>query len=278
MYEGIKKAAGPAVKKTAPLKAKSGQVITDRRKQLERWVEHYYELYSTENTVSEEVINNIPALPTLDELDKEPTASELEKAINGLASGQAPGNDAIPPEITKKGKPALAPSLRTPLSLLEGRVALNRLQTLADRVYPESQCGFRSGRSTTDMIFCVRQLEEKCRVQRQPLYVAFVDLTKTFDLVSRSGLLKLLQRIGCPPILLSIIMLFHNNMKGTKTEVMTQDAPIPPIISVNDFRLETVDNFRYLGSIISSNVSLDAEINAGIGNAAAVMSKLQKRV
>ncbi|PIK34030.1 hypothetical protein BSL78_29151 [Apostichopus japonicus] len=63
-----------------------------------------------------------------------------------------------------------------------------------------------------------------------------------------------------------------------KTEVMTQDAPIPPTISINDSRLETVDNFRYLGSIISSNVSLDAEINARIGNAAAVMSKLQKRV
>ncbi|PIK57614.1 hypothetical protein BSL78_05522 [Apostichopus japonicus] len=63
-----------------------------------------------------------------------------------------------------------------------------------------------------------------------------------------------------------------------KTEYMTQDAPIPPTISVNDSRLETVDNFRYLGSIISSNVSLDAEINARIGNAAAVMSKLQRRV
>ncbi|PIK57595.1 hypothetical protein BSL78_05503 [Apostichopus japonicus] len=111
MYEGIKKATGPAAKKTAPLKAKSGQVITDRRKQMERWVEHYSELYSTENTVSEEAINNIPALPTLDELDKEPTTSELEKAINGLASGKAPGNNAIPPEIIKKGKPALLPHL-----------------------------------------------------------------------------------------------------------------------------------------------------------------------
>ena len=32
------------------------------------------------------------------------------------------------------------------------RVALARLQTLASRVYPEFQCGFRSGRSTVDMI------------------------------------------------------------------------------------------------------------------------------
>ena len=30
------------------------------------------------------------------ELDSEPTASEIEKAINGLAYGKASGNDAIP--------------------------------------------------------------------------------------------------------------------------------------------------------------------------------------
>ena len=79
------------------------------------------------------------------------------------------------------------------------RVVLNRLQSLAERIYPEAQCGFRAGRSTVDMIFSLRQLQEKCREQRQPLYLAFIDLTKAFDLVSRSGLFTLLQRIGCPP-------------------------------------------------------------------------------
>ena len=33
------------------------------------------------------------------------------------------------------------------------RVVLTRLQVLADRVYPECQCGFSSGRSNIDMIF-----------------------------------------------------------------------------------------------------------------------------
>ena len=79
------------------------------------------------------------------------------------------------------------------------RVLLNRLQVLAERVYPEAQCGFRAARSTIDMVFSVRQLQEKCREQRQPLYLAFIDLTKAFDLVSRDGLFSLLQRIGCPP-------------------------------------------------------------------------------
>ena len=64
------------------------------------------------------------------------------------------------------------------------------------------------------MIFSLRQLQEKCREQRQPLYIAFVDLTKAFDLVSRSGLYKLLQKIGCPPKLLQLIVAFHEDTKG----------------------------------------------------------------
>jgi len=95
------------------------------------------------------------------------------------------------------------------------RILLNRLKTLADRVYPESQCGFRAGRSTTDMIFSLRQLQEKSREQGQPLYMLFIDLTKAFDLVSRKGLFELLKKIGCPPKLSSMVVSFHTDMKGT---------------------------------------------------------------
>ena len=55
------------------------------------------------------------------------------------------------------------------------------------------------------MVFSVLQLQEKCREQKKPLFIAFIDLTKAFDLVSRDGLFKILAKIGCPPKLLSII-------------------------------------------------------------------------
>ena len=95
------------------------------------------------------------------------------------------------------------------------RVVLPRLQKLAERVYPESQCGFRSKRSTTDMIFSVRQLQEKCNEQNVPLYIAFIDLTKAFDLVSREGLFAILLKIGCPPSLFNIVKSFHTNTRAT---------------------------------------------------------------
>ena len=41
---------------------------------------------------------------------------------------------------------------------------------------------------TTDMIFVLRQIQQKCREQNMDLYAAFVDLTKAIDTVSRDGL------------------------------------------------------------------------------------------
>ena len=49
---------------------------------------------------------------------------------------------------------------------LLARVPLNRLiPTIAQENTPESQCGFRSNRGTVDMIFVLKQIQEKCREQ-----------------------------------------------------------------------------------------------------------------
>jgi stalled ribosome rescue protein Dom34 len=86
------------------LKIKSGENINDRKKQMERWVEHYLELYSTQNVVTDAELGAINQLPVLDELDEEPTKEELSKAIDCLAIGKALGEDGIPPEVIKTGK------------------------------------------------------------------------------------------------------------------------------------------------------------------------------
>ena len=81
------------------------------------------------------------------------------------------------------------------------RVLLNRLiPALAKDNLPETQCGFRANRGTTDMVFVLRQLQEKCRQQNKELYVTFVDLTKAFDTVSRKGLWLILERSVAPQI------------------------------------------------------------------------------
>ena len=49
----------------------------------------------------------------------------------------------------------------------------------------------------------------------KPLLVAFIDLTKAFDRVSRDGLFKLLHKIGCPLRVLHLTKSFHSNMMVT---------------------------------------------------------------
>lgn len=94
------------------------------------------------------------------------------------------------------------------------RIVLRRRQVLGERIYPENQCGFRSSRSTVDMIFMLLQLQEKCRKKSVPFYVAFLDLTKAFDTVSSTGLNSVLQRIGFPNTILKIVKSFHDGMQS----------------------------------------------------------------
>ena len=64
------------------------------------------------------------------------------------------------------------------------------------------------------MIFVLRQIQEKCREQNMVLYAVFVDLTKAFGTVSRGRLWKILARLGCPPIFLTILRQIHEGQQG----------------------------------------------------------------
>ena len=117
MYEGIKTATGPMSVKIAPLKSKTGEIITAKSKQLQRWVEHYLELYATQNIVTYAALDALPSLPVMEELDTLPTMEELSKAIDRLACGKAPGKDGIPPEVLKQGKQTILQPLHELLCL-----------------------------------------------------------------------------------------------------------------------------------------------------------------
>ena len=76
----------------------------------------------------------------------------------------------------------------------------------------DTQCGFRGNRSTVDMIFCLRQLQEKCIEQDRPLYMVFIDFSRAFDTVGRTGLWQLLRKYGCPEKFTTNIEALHTGM------------------------------------------------------------------
>ena len=91
-------------------------------------------------------------------------------------------------------------SLLATVGKIHSRVLLNRLsEHISPNVLlPETQYGFRSGRSTMDLIFFLKQVQEKSIEQNMSFYVVFIDFSKAFDIVSRQGLWQVLKKYGCP--------------------------------------------------------------------------------
>ena len=127
--------------------------------------------------------------------------------------------DAILVPIPKKGNLQSCDNWRG-IALLDvvgklvARIVQKRLQVLAERELPESQCGFRRGRGCTDMIFVVRQLAEKAIEHQTKQFFVFVDLRKAYDSVPREALWVALRKLGVPDILVDIIKSFHTGMQA----------------------------------------------------------------
>ena len=50
-----------------------GDIITDKDKEPDGWVEHYLELYSKENSITQDALDSLCNLPVKSELDTMPT-------------------------------------------------------------------------------------------------------------------------------------------------------------------------------------------------------------
>ena len=87
------------------------------------------------------------------------------------------------------------------------------LKVIADRlsdycvrenILPQEQRGYRPKRSTVDMTFVVRRLQELARKKDTPCYLCFIDLTKAYDSVERTLWWAVLARFGVPPRMLAV--------------------------------------------------------------------------
>ena len=84
----------------------------------------------------------------------------------------------------------------------------------AKELLPKEQCGFRPDRSTTNMVFVVRRLQEVGRKAGVSLFMCFIDLQKAYDTVDRTLLWQVLIRIGVPPQMRAVIGQFYDGMRA----------------------------------------------------------------
>ena len=128
----------------------------------------------------------------------ETTAADLHRIISHVTrSGMVPSSwqrSYLVP-ILKKGDPRKCENYR-PIALVDlamkvlARALLTRLEKLLPPQLHPCQAGLLKSRSTTDQL---SQYMQQLRGQHEPLYVAFIDLTKAFDSIDRSDLWHILE-------------------------------------------------------------------------------------
>ena len=84
--------------------------------------------------------------------------------------------------------------------------------------FADVQAGFRKGRGTRDQIANIHWIIEKARDFQKNIYFCFIDYANAFDCVDHKKLWKILQEMGIPDNLTSLL---RNLYAGQEAMVRT---------------------------------------------------------
>ena len=79
-----------------------------------------------------------------------------------------------------------------------------------DKIFGKHQCRFRRNKSTTDHIFCIRQILEQKWENDEAVYQLFIDFKKVYDAIRREVLYNILFQFGIHIKPLRLIKLYLN--------------------------------------------------------------------
>ena len=88
---------------------------------------------------------------------------------------------------------------------ISSNILLSRLTPYAEEIIGDHQRAFRRNMSTTDHIFCIRQILQKKREYNQAVHQLFIDLKKAYDSVRRKVLYNILIEFRIPVKLIKLI-------------------------------------------------------------------------
>ena len=231
------------------VKDENGSIKVDEQDVKERWRKYFENLLNEENPYELEGVGMVEG--PVEEVREEEVRNAVKKMKNGKAPGpsgftvdmvKAAGENGVK-EITRalrkvqrdgemprewgesftvpiyKGKgDALSCNKYRGVRLLEHgmkiweKILEERLRKLVK--IDESQFGFQKGKSTTDAIFILRQIQEKYAEKKRRLYHVFVDLEKAFDRVPREVIRWALRRQCVPERMISLVMALYVNTRS----------------------------------------------------------------
>jgi hypothetical protein len=267
LFKIIKRACGKSSAISEVIKERNGDVITNQRRRVERWAEHFNDLLNRPPPPAERPDEDFDCYLKI--IDCIPSIEEVKQAVKQLRSGSAAGEDGIPPELWKVGGYALLVQLTVLMQLIWSSkkipddwylsiilplykkadkavcgnhrgislldtayklleiIILNRIRPKFEKIARENQCGFRPGRGTVDQILALRLLIEERQEHRQPLIVGFVDFSAAFDSVDRPRMFTILQEAGIPYKVVEMIRLLYRDCSSRVRVYNTESDTFP---------------------------------------------------
>ncbi|XP_052245532.1 uncharacterized protein LOC127854507 [Dreissena polymorpha] len=214
------------------------------------------------------------------ELDVKPTVSELKKALESLSSEKASGKDDIPTEVIKRGNSVLLEHLHNLLCQCwkEGYVPQDMRDANIVTLYKNKgdRNNFINYReiSLLSVVGKVFARVVLCKLQKliertQSLSAGYDDAALVTHNETELQILLNLFAKACDEFWLTISL--------KKKQVIAQHVEATHI-TINNYELEVVSRFTYLGSTFTDDLSLEAEINQSINKATTTLVRLSKSV
>ncbi|XP_058449190.1 uncharacterized protein LOC131429160 [Malaya genurostris] len=223
-YKKLNKSRNSPVSRAEMSRDKYGSLLTDGREVIKRWKQHFDEHLNGAENVGMGIQDdgrNVYVRAAEDGNDPAPTLREVKDAMHQLKTNKAAGKDGIAAELIKMGPEKLATCLhrllvriweteQLPEGWKEGVVCpihkkgdhleceSFRAITILNAAYKVYQAGLVDGRSTTDQIFTVRQILQKCREYQVPTHHLFIDFKAAYDSIDRIELWKIMDENSFP--------------------------------------------------------------------------------
>ena len=151
-----------------------------------------------------------------------------------------------------------------------------RLQQYVNCELPDVQAGFRKGRGTRDQIANICWIIKKAIQFQKNIYFCFIDYAKAFDCVDHNNLWKILQEMGIPDNLTSLLRNLFASQEATVKNWTWNNKLVPNRKAACPGYILSLGLFNLYAEYIMRNAQMD-EAQAGIKIARKNINNLRYR-